>query len=195
MQCLNIKAMNEEIIKALEVLRRGGIILYPTDTVWGIGCDAKNADAVAKIYELKKAVNKKGMIVLLDSIDNVARYFRNIPPVAWELIELTDKPLTLILPGASGVAENLISEERTLAVRVPDHEFCRNLVRKLSRPLVSTSANISGEATPSGFKDISDVIKNGVDFIVNPSFEGHPTRTASSIIMLGEGGEVKIIRE
>lgn len=187
--------MLEEINKALGVLRGGGIILYPTDTVWGIGCDATNAGAVAKIYELKKSVNKKGMIALVDSVDNVARYFRNVPPVAWELLELADKPLTLILPGASGVAENLIPEEKTLAVRVPEHEFCRNLIRKLGRPLVSTSANISGEPTPCGFDDIDLAVKEGVDLVVEPRFEGNPTRRASSIIMLGEGGEVKIIRE
>lgn len=187
--------MQEEINRALEVLRRGGIILYPTDTVWGIGCDARNADAVAKIYELKQSVNKKGMIVLVDSIDNVMRYFRDVPPVAWDLLEVADKPMTLILQGASGVAENLIPEENTLAVRVPDHEFCRILIRKLGRPLVSTSANISGEATPSGFGDIDEVIKKGVDLVVDPRYEGHPTRKASSIIMLGDGGQVKIIRE
>lgn len=187
--------MQEEIDAAVEALRKGGIILYPTDTVWGIGCDATNAEAVDKIYSLKRSVNKKGMIILSDSIDNVARYFRNVPPVAWDLFECADKPLTLILPNAAGVAANLIPPEGTLAVRVPDHEFCRRLVHRLGRPIVSTSANISGEATPQGFTDIDDRIREGVDFIVSAACEGSPTRKASSIIMLGEGGEVKIIRE
>jgi L-threonylcarbamoyladenylate synthase len=187
--------MQEEINKAVEVLRRGGIILYPTDTVWGIGCDATNPEAVERIYRLKKSENKKGMIILLDKADNVARYFNRTPAVAWDLMELADKPLTLVLPNAVGVADNLIPEEKTLAVRVPDHEFCRLLIGKLGRPLVSTSANLSGEDTPEGFDDIDPAVKSGVDHVVNRKYEGRPTRKASSIISLGEGGEIKIIRE
>ncbi len=186
--------MEEEIKKAVEILRKGGVILYPTDTVWGVGCDATNADAVKRVYDLKRSVNKKGMIVLVDKVDNVARYFSKTPAVAWDLLELSDKPLTLILPNACGVAANIIPEEGTLAVRVPKHEFCQKVVARLEHPLVSTSANISGESTPVGFDDISEEIKRGVDYVVNPSCEGHPTRQASSIIMLGEGGEFKIIR-
>lgn len=187
--------MKDEINRMVEVLKGGGIILYPTDTVWGIGCDATNEEAVNKIYELKQSHNKKGMIVLLDSVDNVARYFSRTPAVAWDLMELADKPLTLILPNAVGVAPNLIPEERTLAVRIPDHEFCRSLVRQLGRPLVSTSANISGEPAPKGFADIDDKIKGGVDAVADIRFEGNPTRQPSSIIALGEGGEVTIIRQ
>lgn len=187
--------MQEEIDAAVEVLKRGGIILYPTDTVWGIGCDATNAEAVEKIYALKRSENKKGMIILSDSIDSVGRYFGEVPSVAWDLFECADKPLTLILPGACGVATNLIPDEGTLAVRVPDHEFCRRLVRRLGHPIVSTSANISGDRTPEGFGDIDEEIKRGVDYVVDVSCEGNPTRKASSIIMLGAGGEVKIIRE
>ena len=138
--------MKEEIERAVEVLHRGGIILYPTDTVWGIGCDATDETAVERVYQLKRSCNKKGMIVLTESIDRVGCYFRNIPAVAWDLLECADKPLTLILPGACGVAKNLVPEEGTLAVRVPDHAFCRNLLHRFGRPLVSTSANISGEA-------------------------------------------------
>lgn len=189
-----IEAMQEEINKAVEALRRGGIILYPTDTVWGIGCDATNAEAVAKVYALKKSENKLGMIVLLDKVENVVRYFSKVPAVAWDLFEMSDTPLTLILPGAGGVAPNLIPEEKTLAVRIPDHEFCRQLARRLGKPLVSTSANISGEPTPAYFEDIDEKIKNGVDFVVGQRFEGNPTRKSSSIIKLGEGGEVEIIR-
>ncbi len=187
--------MQEEIEKAVDTLRRGGIILYPTDTVWGIGCDATDREAVERVYRLKRSVDKKGMIVLVDSIDNVARYFRTVPPIAWDLLECADKPLTLILPDAAGVADNLIPEEGTLAVRVPDHEFCRRVVRRLGRPLVSTSANISGEPTPKEFRQIGDAIRSGVDYVVPVSCEGKLTGRASSIIMLGRGGEVKIIRE
>lgn len=186
--------MQEEISKAVEVLRRGGIILYPTDTVWGIGCDATNPEAVQRVYSLKGSVNKKGMIVLLDTPANVGRYIRRVPEVAYDLMELTDKPLTLILDGAVGVAENLIPEEGSLAVRVPDHEFCRRLVGRLGRPLVSTSANFSGEATPTRFGEIVEGIKEGVDMVINPTFEGKPTRKASSIMMIKEDGEFKILR-
>ena len=187
--------MQEEIEKAAAVLKRGGLILYPTDTVWGIGCDATNGEAVAKVYALKKSENKLGMIVLLDKEETVARYFGRLPDVAWDLFEYADSPLTLILPGAGGVAPNLLPPEKTLAVRIPDHEFCRQLIHKLGRPLVSTSANVSGEPAPGRFEDISAEIKEGADFIVNPVYEGKPTGKASSIIKLGMGGEIEIIRK
>ncbi len=186
--------MQEEVNKAVEVLRSGGIILYPTDTVWGIGCDATNAEAVEKIYALKGSVNKKGMIVLLDEPTTVGRYIRRVPEVAWDLLELSDKPLTLILDGAVGVAPNLIPEEGSLAVRVADHEFCRSVVRRLRRPLVSTSANFSGEPTPTTFEEIVEGIKSGVDHVVSPAVEGEPTRKASSIMILHEDGTFKILR-
>ena len=186
--------IQEEVNRAVEVLRKGGIILYPTDTVWGIGCDATNAEAVERIYRLKGSVNKKGMIVLLDTPAAVGKYIRRVPEVAYDLMELTDKPLTLILDGAVGVAENLIPEEGSLAVRVPDHDFCRRVVSRLGRPLVSTSANPSGEATPTTFGEIVAAIKEGVDMVVSPAFEGKPTRKASSIMMIKEDGEFKILR-
>ncbi len=187
--------IDEEVIRAVEVLRGGGVILYPTDTVWGIGCDATNAGAVERIYKLKKSHNKKGMLILLDKLDSVSRYVRKVPEVAWQLFEVADKPLTLILPGAMGVASNLIPEEATIGIRIPQHEFCNKLTHRLGRPLVSTSANISGAATPLSFSEISGEIKEGVDMVVSAEFEGRPTRRASSIIMLGEGGEIKVIRE
>ena len=187
--------MEEEIARALEVLRKGGVILYPTDTVWGIGCDATNERAVQRIYELKRSENKKGMLVLMTSADQTVRYVDKAPEVAWQLMEVADKPLTLILPGAVGVAPNLIPEEGTLGVRVPRHAFCEGLLRRLGRPLVSTSANLSGGATPKRFEEIDPAILAGADHVVDPRWEGHPTRQASSIILLGEGGEVKIIRE
>lgn len=188
-------AMQEEVARAVEVLRGGGVILYPTDTVWGLGCDATNPAAVAEIYRLKRSENKKSMLVLCASADMVVRYVNRAPGIAFEVMELATKPLTLILPGAVGVAENLIPEEGTLGVRVPDHEFCRRLLRALGRPLVSTSANISGEETPAGLQEVAREIVDGVDFVVNPRFEDKPTRRASSIIAFGEGGEVKIIRD
>ena len=187
--------MEEAIQQALETLRRGGIILYPTDTVWGIGCDAANAAAVEKIYALKRSEEKKSMIVLVGSIDHVTRYVSRAPDVAWQLFEMADKPLTLILPGGGGVAANLIPEEGTLAVRVPRHEFCERLLRKLGRPLVSTSANISGEPAPRNHDDIAKEIFAGVDHAVDPVWEGRPSRKPSAIIRLGESGRIEVIRE
>lgn len=186
--------MDEEIAKAIEVLKRGGIILYPTDTVWGIGCDATNAAAVERIYALKKSENKKSMLVLVDHPDRVSLYIKKVPEVAWQLYEVTDTPLTLILPGGCGVAENLLPEEGTLGVRIVEHDFCKRLIRKLNRPLVSTSANISGAASPSSFSEISREVINGVDMVIDPTFEGKPTRKASSIIAVGNSGEIQVIR-
>lgn len=187
--------MQQEIAEAVRVLREGGVILYPTDTVWGLGCDATNAEAVDKIYRLKQSDNKKSMLVLCASADMVVRYVNRAPGIAFEVMELATKPLTLILPGAVGVAANLIPDEGTLGVRVPDHEFCRQLLRTFGRPVVSTSANISGRQTPAGLQEVDRELVEGVDFVVNPRFEGKPTRKASSIIAFGEGGEVKIIRD
>lgn len=187
--------MKEQIEKAVEILRKGGVILYPTDTVWGIGCDATNNSAVERVCRIKNSQDKKSMLVLIDSLDNVSRYVGNVPSVAWDLMELSEKPLTLILPGAQGVAENLIPEEGTLGVRVPKHEFCQKLVRRLGRPLVSTSANISGEPTPMTFAEISQEIKDSVDMIIDTQYARGATNAPSSIIALGKTGEVKVIRE
>ena len=165
----------DPIYQALEVLRRGGVILYPTDTVWGIGCDATNEQAVARIYDLKQSVNKKSMLVLLDQIDKVSLYIQKVPEVAWQLYEVADKPLTLILPGACAVAPNLIPDEGTLGIRIPDHEFCNKLIHKLNRPLA---------------KEIVD----GVDLVIDRAWEGRPTGKASSIVKVGVNGEIEIIR-
>lgn len=195
MQQVKESDLRREVDEAVRVLREGGIILYPTDTVWGLGCDATNAEAVERIYRLKRSENKKSMLVLCASANMVVRYVNRAPGIAFEVMEMATSPLTLILPGATGVAANLIPDEGTLGIRVPDHEFCRRMLRALQRPVVSTSANISGKATPAGLQEVSREIIDGVDFVVNPRFEGKPTRKASSIIAFGEGGEVRIIRE
>lgn len=187
--------LQREVDQAVRTLKEGGIILYPTDTVWGLGCDATNAGAVERIYRLKRSENKKSMLVLCASADMIVRYVDRAPGIAFEVMEMATSPLTLILPGAVGVAENLIPDEGTLGIRVPDHEFCRRMLRGLGRPIVSTSANISGEAAPVGLQDVDREIVDGADFVVNPRFEGKPTRKPSAIIAFGEGGEVKIIRE
>lgn len=188
--------MEKELEAALDTLKRGGLILYPTDTVWGIGCDATDEKAVERIYELKRSENKHSMLVLCRDADMIVRYVDKAPGIAFEVMEMADKPLTLILDGAVGVAPNLIPEEGTLGVRVPDHEFCRQLLRRFGKPIVSTSANVSGEAAPmKGLAEVSREIIDGVDFVVNPRFQGHPTCKPSSIIAFGPRGEVKIIRK
>jgi L-threonylcarbamoyladenylate synthase len=187
--------MKEQIEKAVEVLRRGGVILYPTDTVWGLGCDAANGEAVERIYRLKHSHDKKGMLILAGSPDMAARYTSTAPEVAWQLFEMADKPLTLILPGAAGVAENLVPEEKTIGIRIPRQEFCQALLRRFGRAVVSTSANVSGEPAPGDFTAISNEIRAGVDLIIDPSLAKGATGRPSSIIALGVGGEIKIIRE
>ena len=172
--------MQESIQKALEVLRAGGIILYPTDTVWGLGCDATNPEAVAKIYEIKRRADSKSLVLLASDIDMIARYVKEIPEMAIQLVEVNDKPMTIIYPGAvvgfapdaSGVlpkpdrralAFNTVAEDGTVGIRIPMMDFCQQLVYKLGRPLVSTSANISGEPTPKRFAEISEEIRSAVD--------------------------------
>lgn len=187
--------MQKAVEKCVEVLRAGGIILYPTDTVWGIGCDATNEDAVQKIYKLKRSEDKHSMLCLCRDADMIVRYVNRAPGIAFEVMELSDKPLTAILPSAVGVAPSLIPETKTLGVRIPQHEFCQALLRKFGKPIVSTSANISGEETAKRLKDVVQEIIDGVDYVVNPRFEGKPTLKPSSIIAFGEGSEIEIIRQ
>ena len=186
--------MQKAIEQCIEVLRAGGLILYPTDTVWGIGCDATNEEAVQKIYKLKRSEDKRSMLCLMRDADMVVRYVNKAPGIAFEVMELSDKPLTAILPGAVGVAPSLIPEAGTLGVRIPQHDFCQALLRKFGKPIVSTSANISGEETAKRLKDVVEEIIKGVDYVVHPRFEGKPTLKPSSIIAFGEGCEVEIIR-
>ncbi len=187
--------MKQEVLRAVQVLREGGIIVYPTDTVWGIGCDATCRKAVDRIYALKKSENKHSMTVLASDADMVARHTGRVNEVAWDLIAFADKPLTLVLPGGHGVAPNLIPEQGTIGVRVPQHEFCQALLRALGRPLVSTSANISGQPAALRFDEICDEILSGADYVVSRTAEGSPTGRPSSIIAIGESGEFRIIRE
>lgn len=186
--------MEEEIRRAVEVLRAGGLLLYPTDTVWGLGCDATNTEAVERVYALKRSQNKKSMLVLCASPDMAVRYVNRAPGVAFEVLEMATKPLTLILPGAAGVAPNLIPDEGTLGIRIPDHAFCRELLRRFGRPVVSTSANLSGEPSPRRLEEVAPEIVAGVQMTVDRRFEGHPTRKPSSIIAFAEDGSFQIIR-
>ncbi len=189
--------MEKQIREALAVLKNGGIILYPTDTVWGIGCDATRAEAVAKIFALKRRDDAKSMIVLLDRAEQVVRWVREVPSVAWELWDAAEdaEPLTLILPGGQGLAENLLPAEKTVAIRLVQNEFCKRLIYKLGHPLVSTSANVSGEPTPSTFGKIDPAIREGVDWVADPAMEeASATHKASSIIKLDLDGGFTIIR-
>ncbi|MCQ2157823.1 MAG: threonylcarbamoyl-AMP synthase [Bacteroidales bacterium] len=188
----------------LDVLRKGGVILYPTDTVWGIGCDATNEEAVAKVFAIKRRSEAKSLVLLASDLDMVAMHVKQIPSVAIDLVEVNDAPMTIIYPGAQYLAKNAVAEDGTVGIRIPFVEegvqdgpalFCRELVRRLRHPLVSTSANISGEPTPTSFKEISQKIKDAVDYVVSPKLEAGSTGRASQIIKLGIDGEVQIIRK
>jgi L-threonylcarbamoyladenylate synthase len=186
--------MNQEIINAFEVIKNGGIILYPTDTVWGIGCDATNPDAVAKIYQLKQRTESKSMICLMNGEKMMYNVFKEIPEVAWQILDLSEKPTTLILDNPRNVAPNLIAEDKSLGIRLIKESFCFKLLERMKKPLVSTSANISGQPTPLSFKEISLEIIKGVDYVVNLQHEkiaGKP----STIIKLTNDSQVKIIRK
>lgn len=189
------EAMKLEISKCLDVLHAGGIILYPTDTIWGIGCDATNPEAVAKVYTLKSRADSKSMIILLDQPGRLPAYIREVPPQAYELMELSEEPLTIVLDGAKNVASNLVAEDGSIGVRIVMDEFCKNLISRLRKPIVSTSANTSGEAAPAGYSEISEKIKSGVDYIVGLRQEERTAKKPSTILKLGLNGEIKFIRK
>ena len=184
----------EDIKNAVECMRKGGVILYPTDTVWGIGCDATNAEAVAKVYKIKKHEDSKALICLVDSDNRMQRYFRNVPNVAWQLIEVAVKPTTVILDNATGVAENLVAEDGSLAMRVTQEPFSKELCYRFQKPIVSTSANISGEPAAQNYCDIAPELLEAVDYVCWSRRQEHKPHTPSSIIKLSQNGEVKIIR-
>lgn len=187
--------INEDIKKACEVLTKGGIILYPTDTVWGIGCDATNIEAVKKVYEIKKRADSKAMLVLVDSEAKVDFYVKDVPPVAWDLIELSTRPLTIIYDGARNLAPNLLAEDGSVGIRVTNEPFSKQLCFRFKKAIVSTSANISGQPSAANFSEISDDIKQAVDYIVENRRDEMERPKPSSIIKLGAGGVIKVIRE
>ena len=199
-----------EISAALKVLREGGIILYPTDTIWGLGCDATNPEAVKRIYEIKHRSDSKSLVLLANDMDMVARYIKQIPDIAIDLVEVNDKPMTIVYPGAIcteapkegekavsdryHLAYNTVAEDGSVGIRIPLMDFCKDLIFKFGRPIVSTSANISGEPSPEEYADIPEAIRSAVDYTVNPALEEGSTRLASQIIKLEVDGQVKIIR-
>lgn len=189
------ESMREDIRKACEVLQKGGVILYPTDTVWGIGCDATNEEAVKRVYAIKQRVDSKAMLVLVDSDVKVDYYVQDVPEVAWDLIEYATKPLTVIYDGARNLAPNLLAEDGSVGIRVTSEEFSKQLCFRFRKAIVSTSANISGQPSPACFSEIQDEIKESVDYIVGYRQDEPAGAKPSSILKLGKGGVVKIIRE
>ncbi|MFV8375575.1 L-threonylcarbamoyladenylate synthase [Flavobacterium sp. LB1P62] len=186
--------ITEEIHNAYEVIKDGGIILYPTDTVWGIGCDATNPEAVAKIYKLKQRAETQSMIVLMNGEKMMYNVFKDIPEVAWQIMDLSENPTTLVLDKPRNVAPNLIASDNTLGIRIVKEPFCFKLMEKMKKPLVSTSANISGQPTPKSFKEISPEIIKGVDYVVNLHRE-KISEKSSTIIKLTNDSQVKVIRK
>jgi len=186
--------MHEEVKKALDTLYNGGIILYPTDTIWGLGCDATNTEAVKRIYEIKKREDSKSMLVLINDANRIPSYIEEMPEIAWDLIDVADKPLTIIYPGAKNLAANLIADDKTIGIRVTKDPFCNLLIQRFKRPIVSTSANISGSSSPANFAEISDELKKQVDYIVAHRQNENQKASPSGIIQLGVGGQIKVIR-
>ena len=184
----------EDIRRAVEVMNNGGIILYPTDTIWGLGCDATNADAVRRIYEIKQRTDAKALISLVDSETKVQFYVKEVPEVAWDVMELSERPMTVVFDGGRNLAPNLLAEDGSVAIRITKEAFSKELCMRMKRAIVSTSANISGQPAPRCFSEISEEIKGAVDYICTSRQDEPPTQTASSIIKLGAGGEVTIIR-
>lgn len=201
----------EECKRAVEVLRSGGVLLYPTDTVWGLGCDATDPEAVARIFRIKNRSDSKSLVLLASDLDMVARYVKEIPEMAVQLVEVNDRPMTIIYPGAIAadapaegektvadryrLAHNVVAEDCSVGIRIPKMDFCIEMVRRFGRPVVSTSANISGEPTPKNFSEISQQIRDAVDYTVDPALEKGATGQSSSIIMVGLDSSIKIIRK
>lgn len=186
--------MLSEIKKALQVLKEGGLILYPTDTVWGIGCDASNAQAVEKVFKLKQRHDRKALICLVADDRMLKKYIKKIPDVAFDILDVSEDPITIIYDDAQNLAENLIADDNTIAIRIPNDDFCFQLLRRFNGAIVSTSANISGFQTPRSFKEISQEVLKGVDYVVNLHHEKICSKP-SSIIKLSNDGQVRIIRE
>lgn len=193
MNYICIMEFNHDVEKSLEVLDRGGLILYPTDTVWGIGCDATNADAVKKIYELKKRAAAKSMIVLLADERDILQYVAGIDLAVFDYLDTVQKPTTVIYEGAIGLADNLVNEDGSIAIRIVKEDFCRHLIKRFRKPIVSTSANLSGEPTPRNYAEIPEQIRQSVDYIVEYR-QRDDSIAAPSAVVRWENGELTIIR-
>lgn len=188
--------MKDAINKSLEVLKNGGLILYPTETVWGLGCDPTNKKAVERVYHIKKKDPSKSLMLLVDHEGRIPSYVDQVPDIAWDLLDVADQPLTLIYPGAKHLSENLVAADGSVGIRITQDAFCQQLISRFRKPLVSASANISGEQAPECFMDIDEEIKGQVDYVVEWRQNGKPRNTkAPSIIKLGSGGQVQVIRK
>ena len=192
---IEIMDRKEDIKNAVEVMRKGGVILYPTDTVWGIGCDATNEEAVAKVYKIKQRDDSKALICLVDSDARLQRYVRNVPNVAWDIFDLVTKPTTIILDGAVNLAPNLIADDGSIAMRITQEEFSKELCYRFQKAIVSTSANISGQPAAQNFQDIAPELLEAVDYVCYSRRQEKKPHTPSSIIKLTENGEVTVIRK
>ncbi|MCJ8210214.1 L-threonylcarbamoyladenylate synthase [Mucilaginibacter sp. RS28] len=186
--------LKEEVAKALKVIQEGGIILYPTDTVWGIGCDATNTEAIKKIFSLKQRDEAKSMIVLIETVNKLESYIREVPEIAFDLIEYAENPLTLIMPGAKNISPAVIAADGSVGIRVVKNAFCEQLIQRLRKPLVSTSANISGQPTPQTFAEISPEILEGVDYVVDLEQNNTTPKKPSTIMRLEPSGKFEFIR-
>jgi L-threonylcarbamoyladenylate synthase len=187
--------LREEVAKALKIIQDGGIILYPTDTVWGIGCDATNNEAVKKIFKLKQRDEEKSMIILLDTENKLESYIKEVNPLAYDLIEYAENPLTLVMPGAKNVSPAIIASDGSIGIRISKHPFCQQLIQRLRKPLVSTSANTSGKPSPQYFSQIEIEIVNGVDYVVDIDQYDKEIKTPSTIMRLAPDGKFEFIRK
>ena len=184
----------EDLEKIVEVLRGGGVMLYPTDTLWGLGCDATNEAAVAKIFSIKQRADAKSLIVLVDGGEMLSRHVRQIPAAAWDIVRISSAPQTVIYPAGVGFAKGVCADDGSVAIRVVKHDFCKKIIRKLGKPIVSTSANVSGSDAPKRFSEVALAVKSAADVQVSEAHEGQPTRQPSSIIKLELDGKVQVIR-
>lgn len=187
--------MQNEVNAAAEIIKNGGVIAYPTDTIWGLGCDATNPVAIAKIVEIKGRSANKSFIILLDNDNKLYDYVTEVPPFAHELIEYSEKPLTIIYPKAKNLPKEIIAEDGSIAIRVTNDEFCKRLIQKTGKPIISTSANKSGQASPGNFTDIDETILSNADYVVNLRREERSLNTPSTIIKLQLNGTFEFIRK
>jgi L-threonylcarbamoyladenylate synthase len=186
--------LRDEVANAFKVLQEGGIILYPTDTIWGIGCDATNTEAIKKIFRLKQRDEAKSMVILIDTENKLESYVQEVNPLAYDLIEYAENPLTLVMPGAKNLSPAVIAADGSVAIRVSNHEFCKQLIQRLRKPLVSTSANISGKPSPQYFSQIDQEIIDGVDYVVDLEQHSKEIRNPSTIMKLAPDGRFEFIR-
>lgn len=190
----HLREYRDDIRQAVEVMNKGGVILYPTDTIWGVGCDATNAEAVKRVFEIKKRADAKALITLVDSEAKLEFYVNDIPEVAWDLIDVAERPLTIIFDRPRNLAPNLLAEDGSAGIRITKEEFSKNLCMRMKRAIVSTSANISGQPSPQCFADIAPEILEAVDYVCTSRRNETHNPPASNIIKLGCGGEIKVIR-